>query len=123
MSRSVSIGCQKPLWLVGGELALRAASVSSGSASQRVASPVDDVQRPGLDDEEAAVDPAGVAGDFLAEARTRSCFDVEDAEAAGGLHRGQRGQGLALAVEGDRRGDVHVADAVAVGEAEGPAGR
>ena len=59
--------------------------------------------------------------DFSRKPSTRrpSAREVERAEAAGLLHRGDGGEAPLLAVEADGVGDVEVGDAVAVGQAEG----
>src|SRR3546814_8918021 len=71
-------------------------------------------------DEEPAVDPTAVPVGLLAEALDPglALAQREGAEAAGRLHRGQRGFDFPGPVEGDQRVDVDIADTVAVGAEE-----
>src|SRR3546814_20548553 len=67
-------------------------------------------------DEEPTVDPTAVPVGLLAEALDPglALAQRESAEAAGRLHRGQRGFDFPGPMEGDQRVDVDIADAVAV---------
>ena len=91
LSRSVSIGCQKPRGLKADQLAV-AGQPLSGSRSQTGRVAVDVVEHFGLEDEEAAIDPAAVALRLLRETGDPVAVDVERAEAARRLHRGHRRQ-------------------------------
>ena len=71
-----------------------------------------------LQDEEAAVDEGAVAGGLLLEGANRAPLDFQRAVAAGRLDGGDGRLPGFPAVEGQRGGDVDVADAVAVGEEE-----
>src|SRR3954465_10021160 len=102
---------------VGGQLAV------VGQALERLALPdrlvaLDVVEDAGLEDEEAPVDPAAVAGGLLAERLDAVALERERAEAAGRLDRRQGREHALLAVEFDQGADVDVRDAVPVGEAE-----
>jgi hypothetical protein len=78
----------------------------------------DDVAHLRLADEEPAVDPRPVAARLLLEAEHPALLHVQRAEAPRRLHGGHRRQDPLGAVALDHRTDVHVADAVAVGQAE-----
>src|ERR1043166_960363 len=105
---------------VGGELPI------TSEPAQRLPLPdaliaLDVIDRRWLEDEESAVDPRPVAGGLLVEL-VDSCLavrDGDDAEAPRRLNRRHRRQAPFAPVEGDQLGDVDVAHAVAVGEAEG----
>ena len=73
----------------------------------------------GLENEEAAVDPAAFVARLLPEGEDLGVLEAESAEACGGLDAGH-GDALAMGfVEGDGGGDVDVGNAIAVGHAEG----
>ena len=87
----------------------------------------DPVQHRRLQDEEAAVHPAAVALRLLLEGPDGrrgelldglAVVDLHRAEASQRLDRGDRRQPAVRPVEGEQRPDVHVGDAVAVGQHE-----
>src|ERR1043165_9467883 len=105
---------------VRGELAV------PGQLAERLPLPdglvaVDIGDRARLENEEPAVDPRPVPGGLFVELLDSGPArgDGDRAEPAGRLDRGHRRPAAFAAMEGDQLGDVDVADAVAVGEAEG----
>src|SRR5262245_25225342 len=72
----------------------------------------------GREHEKAAVGPRTIPARLLLELQHAVAIDLQRAEAPRRLHRGYRCRRPPLAVKCDQRRDVHVADAVAVGEAE-----
>ena len=89
MSRSVSMGCQKPLCRKAAS-SPSAARLSSGADSQGVASLVNPVDHLGLQNEKAAIDIGVVARRFFNEFRDLVAFQLQCAIAAG---RDDGGQG------------------------------
>lgn len=102
---------------IGGELAFVGQALH-GFALPDGGVAIDVVDDLGGEDEEAAVDPGAVAVGLFLEAGDLGFRQVEGAKAAGGLGGGQGGQFALFTVEGDQGGDIDVADAVTVGEAE-----
>src|SRR4051794_34794344 len=102
---------------VGGQLAVIRQALKGLALPDRLVA-LDVVEDAGLEDEEAPVDPATVAGGLLAERLDPVSLERERTEAAGRLDRRQGREHALLAVEFDEGADVDVRDAVAVGEAE-----
>src|SRR5580692_2755113 len=102
---------------VGRELALR------GERAHRLLLPhgavaIEVAVDPGREHEEATVGPAAVAAGLLLELAHQLAFQLQRTKTAGWLHGGDGCLGAAPAVEIDQRGQVHVSEPVAVGEAE-----
>ena len=84
------------------KLALRWPDALSGSRSQMVSIAFDIDQALRRQHKEAAIDPAAIAARLLMKPVTRSPSSIERTEAAGRLHRGDRGQLAVASVEGDQ---------------------
>lgn len=82
---------------------------------------IDEIDDFGLAHEEAAVDHAAVARTLFAEALHGAAIvrQAQRAVAPRLRHGGERAHRLGRTVPRDQRGNVHVADAVAISEAEG----
>lgn len=79
---------------------------------------VDVVDDLGREHKEAAVDPGAIAVGLFLEAEDSLVVEAKRTEATRGLGSGECGELAVLLMEGDQGGDVDVADAVAIGEAE-----
>ena len=91
---------------------------SSGPRSQSVRSSGDQVEHLGREHEEAAVDPAFADLRLLLELGHALAVEPEAAEAGRRPDGGDGGELAVAAVKGDQLADVHVGDAVAVGQHE-----
>jgi len=103
---------------IGRELAL------SRQATQRVLLPdrgiaLDPINHRGIQHKETAVDPTAIALGLLLEAtHGRTLAELQGAVAAWGLNGRHRGKAAMLLVMGDQSRDVHIRDAISIGEAE-----
>ncbi len=118
LSRSVSIGCQKPSCCQAIS-SPSAASCCSGSCSQTVESSFRYFRHLRAKHEVAAVDQRAITLGLFLETDDAVLLDVERTEAPRRVSGGQRRDLAVLAVEIDRCADIDVGDTVAVGEAEG----
>jgi len=98
--------------------------IHGGDAWQAVALPnrliaLDQVEHLGFEHEEAAIDPGTITLGLLFKGKHPAALELQRAEAARGLHGGEGGPTALLLVKGDGFSDVHIANAIAIGEAEG----
>ena len=113
----MSIACQNPGVAEGGKLPL------AGEAAQRLLLPhlavaVEVAPDLGESTKNPPLSHAPSPRGFSWKLRTCVAVELDGAEAAGGLHGGDRRERALLAVVGDQCGDVDVGEAVAIGEAE-----
>ena len=95
----------------------------SGERFQRCALPdtavaVDVIHHRGREHKKAAIDQSAIAPGLFLKAFYFFSLQLQHAKASGGQGRSERGFDLLGLVKGNQRGDVDVADAVAIGKAK-----